>query len=62
MKQYIFELVIYEGSDEFWESLSDVSGCDEVLSNLRQDLNETGLHYEIKLKQFNDDKNYTNIV
>lgn len=30
MKKYTFNLVVHEGCDEFWESLNDKTGCDEV--------------------------------
>ena len=30
MKKYTINVVIQEGSDEFWESLNGKSGCDEI--------------------------------
>lgn len=30
MKTYTLQVIIEEGNDEFWESLTAVSGCDEV--------------------------------
>lgn len=36
-RKYVFEVIIWEGSDEFWDSLdkNDTTGCDEVLKKLR---------------------------
>lgn len=30
MKKYEFLVTVYEGNDEFWESLEGKTGCDEV--------------------------------
>ncbi|MDD4804519.1 MAG: hypothetical protein PHN69_05025 [Candidatus Pacebacteria bacterium] len=30
MKRYTFKVIVTEGNDEFWESLGDSSGIDEV--------------------------------
>ena len=38
MKTYTFEIVIEEGSDEWWEEITaeNKSGCDEVLAELNE--------------------------
>lgn len=43
MKRYTFKLVITEGSDEFWESLHDKSGCDEVTNMVKDALFTVGI-------------------
>lgn len=56
MKQYIFEVVINEGSDEFWENLSN-TGCDELTSQLKDMLSEYGFddsNTKIKLREYKD--------
>ncbi len=52
MKKYTIEIVIEEGCDEFWESLADKTGCDEVLEYIR-----TSLFYmseNVKLTKYED--------
>lgn len=44
MKTYEFKLKIYEGNDEFWESLEDKSGCGEVKELLLSILAEYGFY------------------
>lgn len=34
MKRYMFQVIVDEGCDEFWESLKGKSGCDEVTEML----------------------------
>jgi hypothetical protein len=56
MKEYKFELTIFEGNDEFWEELEDRSGCDEVQALVEEALGTMGLckddNIEIRLKEF----------
>jgi hypothetical protein len=56
MKQYTFELIIKEGNDEFWEELieKNLTGCDEIKTLTEDFLNDVGVDYELKLKQFVD--------
>jgi hypothetical protein len=44
MKEYRIELIIKEGSDEFWEDIesSGATGCDEILESLSIALRESG--------------------
>lgn len=42
MKTYTFKLVIKEGSDEFWERLEGITGCDTVLDALKKCLDSQG--------------------
>ena len=44
MKRYTVRVVIEEGSDEFWESLRSGTGCDEVVTMVRDALQEAGLY------------------
>jgi hypothetical protein len=55
MKTYKIEIVIKEGSDEFWEEITEdgKTGVDEVIHQLKSDLYAwTGV--EIKLVSFTD--------
>lgn len=42
MKKYKFEVIINEGGDEFWESINNKSGCDEVTDLLEECLKDKG--------------------
>ena len=59
MKHYEFRLVIHEGNDEFWESILDKTGCDEVKDAIVDMLNDRGFftdtNCELDLVQFKDD-------
>ncbi len=57
MKVYTLEVVIQEGSDEFWESLEGRTGCDEVQQAVRDVLFDAGFQGEdctVTLKQYQE--------
>lgn len=56
MKRYVFELVIEEGNDEFWEDIINrgVTGCDEVISVVANTFDLAGWEPHIKLIRFED--------
>ena len=57
MRRYTIEVVIEEGSDEFWENLLD-SGADVMLQVVKDALSDFGLQEQfgvtVKLKKFED--------
>jgi hypothetical protein len=55
MRTYTLEVVIREGSDEWWENIEG-TGCDEVRKTVMDTLEECGFITEVKLKKFKDDK------
>lgn len=52
MKRYKFEIIIEEGNDEFWEEISDKTGCDEVTDILKDLLNEGGWEPTVTLVEY----------
>ena len=61
MKKYIFELVVHEGNDEFWEELEEKNktGCDEVAQEIKELIESSGAwhagdNYELRLVRFED--------
>jgi len=55
MKVFTFKLVIEEGSDEFWEGLTE-TGCDQVRERIKNLLDQEGWleHGELTLVKFED--------
>ena len=56
MKRYVFEIVVEEGNDEFWEDITSrgVTGCDEVISEVANTFDLAGWEPHIKLIRFED--------
>ena len=55
MKTFVFEVVIKEGSDEYWEELekNKDKGIKRVTKDLEYMLEASGfIHTEVKLKKF----------
>ena len=55
MKQYKFEVIVKEGNDEFWESLENRSGCDEVLEMIQQCFDVAGIEPKVRLVEYTDE-------
>lgn len=55
MKTYTIEIVINEGSDEFWENIctDDKTGCDEVLEAIKVEVQDYSPE-SVTLKKFED--------
>ena len=57
MKRYILEIIIDEGSDEYWELITDneLSGCDEVRKSIKNAIWDAGFQEaKINLIKFED--------
>lgn len=54
MKKYVFEVIVNEQSDEFFESFAQEgkSGCDEVLEAIKDELQNYDI--EIRLTGYSD--------
>lgn len=55
-RKYKFEVIVEEGSDEFWESLDEkgVSGCDDIKTEIEMCLD--GLSPEVKLVEYRNEE------
>ena len=54
-KTYEITVTISEGSDEFWESFSEKTGCDEVTTAIQSALHDVGFQApdcSVKLSKF----------
>ena len=56
MKKYKFEVIVTEGSDEFWEALGNRTGCDEVLDAIQTCFDAEGWEPEVRLVEYTDTK------
>lgn len=56
MKTYTFELVIEEGNDEFWETITanGDSGCDAVRNEILDTLSWKGFGCSVRLLGYSD--------
>jgi hypothetical protein len=55
MKKYIFQIIVEEGNDEFWESLDadGSTGCEDLREMIIESLSGTGLvEAEVKLVEY----------
>lgn len=62
MKQYVFEIIIRENNDEFWEELNNrgTTGCEEVKAAIKSCLDGIGFftgeneNNDLILRKFSD--------
>ena len=59
MKTYTFELIIHEGSDDFWDNINKFksAGCDDVKQLVSNSLTSYGLLFKpntLRLVKFED--------
>lgn len=57
MKTYKLEIIIREGSDEYWEDVTKdgLSGCDQVLIDVKDQLTEACWQdFDVKLVEYVD--------
>ena len=52
MKKYVIQLTIREGCDEFWKSLEDKTGCDEILEAIKMEVFDWT--EDVKLVEYSD--------
>ena len=56
MKRYEFKVVIEEGNDEYWESLEDKTGCDEITEIVLEAIQDSfGGGGEVTLVQYSNE-------
>ena len=57
MKRYTLEIIIEEGSDEWWEEITnnELSGCDEVRKSIKNAIWDVGFQEaKVNLIKFED--------
>jgi len=57
MKKFVFEVIVDEGNDKFWEELenSNKTGCDEITEVIKSSLENSGLMLtRVKLIEFSN--------
>jgi hypothetical protein len=55
MKRYVFQIIVEEGNDEFWEDLETrgITGCEDLRDMILDSLGGTGLcEAEVKLVEY----------
>jgi hypothetical protein len=56
MKRYVFELIVEEGNNEYWEGLTsrNETDCDGMTEQLRDMLAEHGFEPTVRLVKYED--------